>query len=425
MARLRRTVCRLADGRMFKDKVLNKLKIILPIVVLGLGIAGYMGLASLQQPPQQKPPETKLVQVSVVENQFQPMTLTVASYGVVKAKYETDLVAQVGGELTYLAPEFIRGGLVQQGQVLAKIDPSDYEVALIQAKANLAAAKATLVQEVAYGKVAKEQWSDIKSKLPTELSLRKPQLEQEKARLKSAEASLKQAQRNLDRTVIRAPYDALIASRHIGPGGYAAPGALLGRILSTEFGEVRLPLAQQEFKFLENQGIGAKVLLTLGNEIFHANVIRNEGVIDDTSRMAYLVAEIPDPYGRNKGGISLPFGSYVSAEIEGISAGMVSVLPRHLVADGKVAVLTPERTLAYRDVEVLRFNAGEAVISAGLQQGDKVINSALDFALPGMALDWVDDPERGAEQVEPDSAPDIAPETKLAGDAATATAVEG
>ncbi|MFO6424046.1 efflux RND transporter periplasmic adaptor subunit [Motilimonas sp. KMU-193] len=403
---------------MFKDKVLNKLKIILPIVVLGLGIAGYMGLASLQQPPEQKPPETKLVQVSVVENQFQPMTLTVASYGVVKAKYETELVAQVGGELTYLAPEFIRGGLVKQGQVLAKIDPSDYDVALIQAKANLAEAKANLVQEQAYGKVAKEQWSDIKSKLPTELSLRKPQLEQEKARLKSAEASLKQAQRNLDRTVIRAPYDALIASRHIGPGGYAAPGAVLGRILSTELAEVRLPLAQQEFNFLDNQGIGANVLLTLGKEIFHAKVVRNEGVIDDTSRMAYLVAEIPDPYGRSKGGVSLPFGSYVTAEIEGINAGMVSVLPRHLVTEGKVAVLTPERTLAYREVEVLRFNAGEAVITSGLEQGDKVINSALDYAMPGMALDWVDDPERNTESA-------VEPDTKLVGEAATTTSVEG
>ncbi len=383
-------------GKMVKDGILNKLKILLPVLVLGLGVGGYFGLASLEQPPQQKPPETKLVQVSVLENHFQPMTLTVSSYGIVSAKYETELVAQVGGEITFLSPQFIRGGFVKKGDVLAKIDPSDYEVDLIQAQANLAAAKAALVQEVAYGKVAKEQWSDIKSKLPTELSLRKPQLAQEQAKLKSAEAGLKQAQRNLDRTVIRAPYDALIASRSIGPGGYAAPGEVLGHLLSTEQGEVRLPLAQQEFKYLVNQGIGADVILTSGNSLFQGKIVRNESVIDNNSRMAYLVAEIKDPYAQQSANSILPFGSYVSAEIEGIHAGEVSVLPRHLVTDGQVAVLTPERTLAYRQVEVLRYNAGEAVISSGLEQGDKVINSALDYAMPGMKLDWVDDPEKPA-----------------------------
>ena len=375
---------------------MNKLKVFLPLLVLGCGVGGFFGLSALKQPPEQKPPETKLVQVSVLENQFQPMTLTVASYGVVNAKYETDLVAQVGGEITFIAPQFIRGGLVKKGDVLAKIDASDYDVDLLQAQANLAAAQAALVQEQAYGKVAKDQWSDIKSKLPTELRLRKPQLAQEKAKLKSAEAALKQAQRNLDRTVIRAPYDALVASRAIGPGGYVAPGAMLGRILSTEQGEVRLPLAQQEFQYLANQGIGAGVVLTLGNTLFHGKIVRNEGVIDSNSRMAYLVAEVQDPYARNMAEQSvrqpLPFGSYVSAEIEGVNVGQVSVLPRHLVTDGQVAVLTPERTLAYRQVTVLRYSAGEALISSGLEQGDKVINSALDYAIPGMALEWVGDP---------------------------------
>ncbi|PKG57982.1 biotin/lipoyl-binding protein, partial [Shewanella sp. GutDb-MelDb] len=129
----------------------TKKQIILPVVVIALGVAGFIGISALKKPPEEKPEldTTPLVSVQAVE--IKPMDFSVNSYGVVAAKYETELVSQVNGEIVYLSDKFVRGGFVKKGDVLAKIDPSDYDAALIDAQASMASARATLVQEKAFG----------------------------------------------------------------------------------------------------------------------------------------------------------------------------------------------------------------------------------------------------------------------------------
>jgi len=107
--------------------VATKKQIILPIIVLAIGIAGLVGISALKKPPEEKPvvDTTPLVSVEAIE--YKPMTFSVSSYGVVAAKYDTELVAQVSGEIIYLADKFVKGGFVKKGDILAKIDPSDYE----------------------------------------------------------------------------------------------------------------------------------------------------------------------------------------------------------------------------------------------------------------------------------------------------------
>ncbi len=368
----------------------TKKQILLPIAILSTGIAGYTTFSALKQPPQEKPviDNTPVVNVQIIDKQ--PMMLNVNSYGIVNAKYETELVAQVKGEIIYLSDAFVKGGFVKKGQILAKIDPSDYEAALIDAEAALASAKATLVQEKAYGKVAEEEWKRIENSIPTELSLRKPQLAQEEAKLYSTEAGVKRAKRDLERTVIKAPYDALIDDRAIGLGSYVSTGNKLGHLLSTEHAEVRLPIADMDIRYLPQHGLEANVTLT-GNyagETTHwsGKVVRNEGVVDNKSRMIYLVAEITDPYALTSDKAELRFGSYVTASIEGKQAQDVTTLARHLVINGKIAILDQDNKLKYQDIDIVREQGTQVVISNGLEDGMRVITSALDYPIEGMKL---------------------------------------
>ena len=176
-------------------------------------------------------------------------------------KYETELVAQVNGQIVELSSAFVRGGFVEKGQLLARIDPSDYEAALIDAEANLASSQASLETERAQGKVAESEWRKITDALPTELSLRKPQLAQELAHVKAAEARVLRAKRDLERTEIRAPYDAMIEMRSIGLGSYVGTGSSVGKLLGTAVAEVRLPVADNQLQFLIEEGKAASVTL--------------------------------------------------------------------------------------------------------------------------------------------------------------------
>ncbi|MCG9731040.1 efflux RND transporter periplasmic adaptor subunit [Shewanella sp. Isolate13] len=368
----------------------TKKQIILPMVVIAVGVAGFIGMSALKKPPEEKEQldTTPLVSVQAVE--INPMSFAVSSYGVVNAKYETELVSQLNGEIVYLSDKFVRGGFVKKGDVLAKIDPSDYEAALIDAKATMASARATLVQEKAYGKVAEEEWKRIENGVPTELSLRKPQLAQEIAKLNSSEAGLKRANRNLERTIIKAPYDALIEARNIGLGSYVSMGTPLGKVLSTAEAEIRLPIADKELQFLDDKGQDAEVILTGDfagkTQEWTAKVVRSEGVIDSRSRMTYLVAEVKDPYGLKSKNNELRYGTYVTASIDGSHAGQVAELPRHLVINNQVAVLDDEGKLRYKDITILRQIGSKVIVSDGLEAGMNVITSALDYPIEGMQL---------------------------------------
>ncbi|MCL1065624.1 efflux RND transporter periplasmic adaptor subunit [Shewanella olleyana] len=365
-------------------------QIILPIGIIGVGVLITGLLVSMQKPPEEKPPVDNTPLVSVETINYKPMKFTVSSYGVVNAKYHTELVAQVSGEITYLSDSFVKGGFIKKGDVLARIDPSDYESALLDAQANLASAKATLVQEKANAQVAEREWAEITDSKPSDLSLRKPQLAQEIAKLKSAEAGLLRAQRNLERAIIRAPYDALIGSRNIGLGAYVSNGSPIGLVYSTDKAEVRLPLADKEMQYLDRKGANAKVTL-VGNfagekQEWVGTIVRSEGVIDSKSRMTYLVAEIDDPYGLKKDHKELRYGTYVTAHIGGTHAGQVAVVPRHLIVNGLVATMDSDKKLRYLPVNIIRQDGSNVIISSGLEDGMNIITSALDYPVEGMTV---------------------------------------
>ncbi|WP_189379176.1 efflux RND transporter periplasmic adaptor subunit [Thalassotalea profundi] len=371
----------------------RKKQIIVPIAILLVGVLLFMLFSGMKKPPEEKEKIDKTPIVAVEPITLAPMTLEVDSYGIVSPKYETELVAQVSGQIVELSPTFERGGFVSKGQLLARIDPSDYEAALIDAQANLASAKASLETERAQGKVAEQEWKEITDTSPTELSLRKPQLAQEIARVKAAQASVLRAQRNMERTEIRAPYDAMIESRNIGLGSFVGTGSNIGKLLGTAIAEVRLPVADGELEFLENQGKDASVVLIgdfAGKEKqWQAKVIRSEGVVDAKSRMSYFVAQVKDPYGlldKSNQETPLRFGAYVNAKIKGLQLASATTVPRYLVVKDKIAILDSDSKLHFSAIDIVRQIGRNVIVSSGLNNGDQIIVSALDYPVDGMQL---------------------------------------
>ncbi len=383
-------------------------QIIVPIAILTAGILIFMAFSSMKKPPEEKAEVDNTPIVAVEKIHVSSINLTVNSYGIVKPKYETELVAQISGEVVELAEVFVRGGFVEKNQLLARIDPNDYQAALIEAEATMASARAALEKERAQGQVAEREWKRITDTSPTELSLRKPQLAQELARVKSAQASVLRAKRNLERTEIRAPYDAMIESRMVGLGSFVSTGSKVGKLLGTDIAEIRLPIADNQLQFLAEQGKNSQVNL-IGSYagksvIWSAKIARSEGVVDNKSRMSYLVAEVKDPYGLNKVSNEseikpIRFGSYVTAEILGVSLESAAVLPRYLVDNSRVAILDADSKLQYVEITVARQEGSNVIVTNGLHEGDQLIVSALDYPIDGMKLSL-----QGSESTESEEA---------------------
>ncbi|WP_075188307.1 efflux RND transporter periplasmic adaptor subunit [Teredinibacter haidensis] len=367
-------------------------RIVFPIVIILIAAAIVAALVAGKKKPERKNDTNNAPFVSVKTVELAPLTLSVKSQGLVQAKFQTQLLAQVSGEITQVSEKFVRGGLVNKGELLAQVDPFNYQVKLQQANASLASAKAQFILERAQGRVAEAEWEKITNAEPSELGLRKPQQEQALAGVKAAEAGVRQATKDLQRTRIIAPFDALVAARNVSPGTFANMGTHIGTVLDVETAEIRLPVSNNDLAFLEAGGINAPVNLvaTLSNRIvsWQANIVRDEGVVDDKSRMVYLVAQLEDPY--NRSGQSdaprLPFGTYVTAEIEGRHIASAAYVPRQLLRDNRLALYGNNNTLTFAEVEVIRHEGKFSVISNGLMDGDLLITSSLEYPVEGMAL---------------------------------------
>jgi hypothetical protein len=105
--------------------------------------------------------------------------------------------------------------------------------------------------------------------------------------------------------------------------------------------------------------------------------------------MVNAVVEIKDPYGRGDDPNRPPLavGLYVEAEIEGITAKGVAVLPRSaLRGRSQVLVVTPEDRLEFRDVDLLRTTREEIYVRGGLKAGERVCLSPLEAVTNGMRV---------------------------------------
>ncbi|MFN6972565.1 MAG: efflux RND transporter periplasmic adaptor subunit, partial [Rheinheimera sp.] len=235
-----------------------------------------------------------LVQITALKPQHYQFELSV--WAEVIPQEQTRLTPEVSGRVIAMHPEFIDGGLIKKGDVMVQLDDADYQAQLLSAEAAVATAKATLEQELALAKVAKEENRNVSPQLLTSLALRKPQLQSAEAGLKSATAMLQKAQRDLARTRIVAPYDALVVLRHIGLGQVVSSGTVLAELNNIEFAEIRLPVASFDLPFLPTELKGIPAVIHVEGQSRLGTVVSDLGVLQPKTRMHHLVVQVADPY---------------------------------------------------------------------------------------------------------------------------------
>ncbi|KFZ28825.1 membrane protein [Pseudidiomarina atlantica] len=381
-----------------------KKRALLPPLIILVAIAIVVLLMNLRPQIPMRSMERPAVLVEVQEAQPENINMIVAGQGNVQPKHTTNLVAQVSGQIVEISPNFQNGGFFNEGDVLLRIDPQDYEVALQSAKANLAQAKAALAEESARAQVAREEWESLELGEIPALGLREPQVASAVAAMQSAEAAVAKAQRDLDRTVIRAPFAGLLSNKNVDLGQFINVGSQIGQLMGTETAEIRVPLSDRDLAFLNlpsTEQTDNFPRVQLRSEVagvthtWQGNLVRSEGVLDSNSRVIYGVVEVKDPYNRN--GDTHPeilrFGRFVALDIEGLFVENVFRIPRYaLTADGNVWLVDEDRRLQRQHVEVLRAEENAVVINEGLKAGDQVVLTQLANALPSMKVRLPGDP---------------------------------
>ncbi|MBE7496066.1 MAG: efflux RND transporter periplasmic adaptor subunit [Verrucomicrobiaceae bacterium] len=367
--------------------MIQTLRALLPLAILtGCAWAGYWFLTHK--------PEQRTMQVPPVIISVEGATLKTASYpvrvpsqGTVQPRTRSTLLPEVAGKIQEIGPGFRTGGFFKKDDILVKLDPVDYETAVVIARADVAQAKVTLAEEQARAEQAVENWKALgRTGDPGELVTRAPQVARAQADLAAAQARVIKAERDVERTIIRAPYDGQVLEQAADVGQYVSQGTILGRIFATDYVEIRLPLPERESQHvrlpepfrdgsqdtpltqvrLRTTYVGRPV-------IWEGHIVRVESSLDTETRQPTAVAQVMDPYKQRADGTPpLKIGQFVEAEIAGETLEDVFLIPRSAVRAGnEIILITPENTLKRMTVEPLFGNEKHLVISARSAQAPK------------------------------------------------------
>lgn len=348
---------------------------------------------------ERQPPERQARLVEAQTLQPSDQRVWISAYGQVEASQRINLAAQVAGRVTELSPSFVPGQRVRAGQILLQIDPADYQVAVDNAEANLAAAQAALTQERGSQAVARGDFAALDMKVDDSeraLMLREPQLRAAEAQVRSADAALAQARLNLQRCTLRAPLDSLVLSRSIGVGAQISGANMtLGELAAADPFWVMLLVAVDELRWIELPGdgrAGSEVLITDVSQPqtppWKGRAIQLLDAVESQGRRARLLVEV-DPEASDSGA-RLLLGSYVQARIAGRELQQVYPLDSAWL-DGASVWTVREGRLQSVTVEVLHRDESIALVQGGLNPGEKIVTSRLSSAVDGMRVRTADE----------------------------------
>ncbi len=371
-----------------------------PLLII---IALFLVIQAAKNRPQ--PEEREVAPTAMLVDTISPeagvANFVVQAQGTVQPRTQTQVAAEVGGRIVAVSDDFVAGGFFRAGDVLAEIDPSDYEAALLQAEADLSSARARLSDEQARSDQARQDWQRLhgSEREPGELVLRLPQVAGAQAAVQAAEAAVLRARRNLERTRIRLPYDGMVRSRQVNLGQFVSPGSILAVTFAVDVAEVRLPLSDQDMAFLDVPRPGRNdrppMSVRLSGTVtgqrgeWQGWLVRTEGVVEESSRLNFIVVQVEDPYGLLEGERRLPLimGTFVQAEVQGRSAEGLMVLPRSALREGdSVYRVDADSRLDIRRVQVMRATPDRVYIYNDLAADDQIVTTAISAPIPGMNL---------------------------------------
>ncbi|NOR51689.1 MAG: efflux RND transporter periplasmic adaptor subunit [Gammaproteobacteria bacterium] len=401
------------------------------IIAILVGVAIVMMASKLKSPPktiQVKEHAAKVRSITVPRLDVVPRA---SGFGRVSPGRTWESVAEVSGQVVWIADNLRDGKVVKAGTELLHIEDANYRLLLAQAKSRVQAseikkktARDTLIiakknltllqseykrqqQLAAKGTVSQNVLDSTERQLLTGQT--QVQELQNSLELMSAEHQALIAQRDaakldLARTIKIAPFDARITKVNIGIAQYANKGQLMFTADGLEVAEIEAQFSVGSLRpliggMVAGSGANIRVGATMLNAEVHlksadhtiewpARVDRVAGSIDPQTQTIGVIVVVDRPYASASPGKRPPLlrDTFVEVELYSELIAKQIVVPRSAVHDGTVYLINDESRLEMRKVKVGFSQQGYSVIAKGLKPGEHIVTSDLLTATEGMLL---------------------------------------
>ncbi len=357
----------------------------------------------------------RIFTVNVVAAEPDTIAPTLEAFGEIQSRRTLDLRLASSGQVIELSPNFIEGGQVQQGEVLARLNDANAQSDLARAKADVTDAMGEVAEAeraIALAQdelAAAKQQADLRSRAyerqvdlqtrgvgtaaaveAAELAAssaaqavlsRRSALDQAFARQSQAQTRLTRvqlaasdAQRRLDDTVLVAEFSGVLSGISLVQGGLVSSNERIGQLIDPNALEAAFRVSTEQYaRLLDDNGrlIDAPTTVSLsvmGTELTSAALLsRDAGSVGDGQTGRLVFAQLQNPIG-------LKPGDFVSVKVQEPELRFAIRLPgTALDAENTVLVLGEEDRLEKVDVTLLRRQSNDVIVRSRDLVGREVV----------------------------------------------------
>lgn len=383
------------------DKTKLIIKAVFPLLILAAAILITVRLVKSKPTPERKPQVDLGVLVETSPVKWVKERVDVDGLGSVVAAERVVLQPQVTGAVTWVSDALVLGGQVRAGDVLLRIDRRDYEIALEERKTAIAQAEAQYKQEEGQQIVAQREWElfreSANSELDPSLALRAPQKRIAEVNIDASKARMRRAQLDLERTVVRAPFNAYVQSESVEVGQIVSPQTQLATLVGTDEFWIQVSVPVASLGMIQIPGVNSdggssvRIEQQLGDQtlVRDGEVIRLLPDLDSMGRMARVLVRVNDPLRLNDpaDGRELPLlmGAQVRVRFDGMKEAEVAVIERSAIYDGDSLHILKDGRLAITKVNVVRRERDVSWVT-GIEEGTLYITSKIPTPVDGLKL---------------------------------------
>lgn len=421
---------------------------LLPALGIGAGIAIWLVMTGPE--PARVEHIEAAIPVEVVTAETLSLRPVASGYGSSRPARSWNAVASVRGTVIVTHPDLASGRFIREGAKVLQIDPSEYELALAEAQADLAALEteaeqitserdnvdAVLVLErerlalaeqdlgrtqqlVAQGSVPQARLDEqlrttltfrrTVQELENTLALMPVQRDRLEAQMERTRVRIARAERDLSLTTLVAPFDMRITSRQVDAFQFVNAGQPLFTGEGIEQAEIVAQIPVEAFQRLvtsvlgestltpldrmhaaDMSGVSAMVRLVGSDVTWPARVAQVEAGLDPRTRTVQVVLAVDAPYDFSADGMPLVANMYLAVDLTGPPLPPRVTLPDSAVHGGRVLIMDASDRLELRAVDLAFRQGGQTVLRDGVAPGERVVLTDVVPAIAGTRLRIVD-----------------------------------
>ena len=335
---------------------------------------------------EKKAPPPVIRAVKTITVQPQPAVQVRRISGLVRAVNRSPLAFEVSGIVATVAIK--TGDTFKKGQVLATLDPKQYQLNLKSAEAELGRAKATLKEKESTFR-AKETLYKRKVGSKTAFDKAKAEYDSAREQVKQAESKVGLARRDMSKTALRAPFGGTVAKRDVEPAQVVTAGKVVLEIQGGGAMEITVSVPDTMVKFLK-RGQKTEVVFPSLPKLKMSGRVDEIATRGEEANTFPVTVRLARPSADLRAGMSAEviFKLGVPGIKKAFAVPVSALLPVKSVGrDAFVYVFNKTTaTLKKRMVKVAAVRGNDVLIGSGLKPGEIVVTAGVAFLYDGMKV---------------------------------------